>query len=37
MSAWVEEARPMLTKKYAGMEQYLTGYAFGQDFPIGLR
>lgn len=37
LKSWVESSLPLLTKRYAGVEQYPTGFVFGQDFPIGLR
>lgn len=36
LKSYVEEFLPVLTSKYAGAEQFPTGFAFGQDFPIGL-
>ena len=34
---WAEETMPEITRKYAGGEQFPTGFVFGQDFPIGLK
>lgn len=37
LKTWVEESLPEITKQYSGVEQYPTGFAFGQDFPVGLK
>lgn len=37
LKSYVEAQLPFLTRKYAGREQYPTGFIFGQDFPIGLK
>jgi WD40 repeat protein len=37
LKSYVDSVLPDLTREYAGLEQYPTGFIFGQDFPIGIQ